>query len=300
MSRRTRIVLIADDEEKLAPFRKRFHRHARYQVIATTNLQEGLMVSEAMPADALVVAVTLKTDNARQILADFTKRGGDNKIPLHWIADETTRKTLDSDEALDLQAETLLEDTMSPDEVLALISPEQIEGGAKRPRLRLSLDSAIVSLSPPPQAGQAAERAPAQAVPNAPTAPTAPAAPTTEPETEAAQSRRARLDTEEGTFELSDTSLLRLVEKFGRRRADGQLRIEYKAHTAFLHFTGGKAVHATFGALEGMAALVNFAHWQEGQAQWLPQSGTTPPRTIDPNVVVGLLRNVPSRKAAKT
>jgi DNA-binding response OmpR family regulator len=276
MSRRTRIVLIADDEAKLAPFRKRFHRHARYQVIATTNLQEGLSVSEAMPADALVVAVTLKTENARQILADFTKHGGDSKIPLHWIADATTRQTLDADEALDLQAETLLEDTMSPDEVLALVSPEQIESGTKRPRLRLSLDSAIVSL----------------ATPNS-------AEPSAAAETESAQSRRARLDTEEGAFELGDTSLLRLVEKFGRRRADGQLRIEHKAHIANLHFTGGKAVHATFGALEGMAALVNFAHWQEGLAHWLPQTGAAPPRTIDPNVVVGILRNIPERKAAK-
>ncbi len=298
MSRRTRIVLIADDEAKLAPFRKRFHRHARYQVIATTNLQEGLMVSEAMPADALVVAVTLKTDNARQILADFTKRGGDNKIPLHWIADATTRKTLDSDEALDLQAETLLEDTMSPDEVLALISPEQIESGAKRPRLRLSLDSAIVSLSAPKPSEPAPAPAPAPE-PASATAPVSAAVPAAEPDAEAALNRRARLDTEEGAFELSDTSLLRLVEKFGRRRVDGQLRIEYKAHTAFLHFTGGKAVHATFGALEGMAALVNFAHWQEGRAQWLPQAGNPPPRTIDPNVVVGLLRNIPTRKAAK-
>jgi DNA-binding response OmpR family regulator len=279
MSRRTRIVLIADEEAKLAPFRKRFHRDARYQVIATTNLQEGLSVSEAMPADALVVAVTLKTENARQILADFTKRNVDNKIPLHWIADATTRRTLDADEALDLQAETLLEDTMSPDEVLALVSPEQIESGAKRPRLRLSLDSAIVNLSPPK---------------------TAAPEPAAASESDSGQKGRARLDTEEGAFELSETSLLRLVEKLGRRRADGHLRIEHKAHTAHLHFTGGRAVHATFGALEGMAALVNFAHWQEGLAQWMPQPGTVPPRTIDPNVVVGILRNIPSRKAAKT
>jgi hypothetical protein len=276
MNRRTRIVLIADDEAKLAPFRQRFHRDARYQLIATTNLQEGLMVSEAMPADALIVAVTLKRETARQILADFTKRGGDNKIPLHWIADEMTRQTLDADEELDLQAETLLEDTMSPDEVLALVSPEQGDAGTKRPRLRLSLDSAIVSLSPPK-----------------------PAAPQAAADSDPGQSRRARLPTDEGAFELSDTDLLRLVEKFSRRKADGQLRIEHKAHTAHLHFTGGKAVHATFGALEGMAALVNFAHWQEGLAHWLPQVGNVPPRTLDPNVVVGILRNIPSRKAAK-
>jgi hypothetical protein len=269
--------LIADDEAKLAPFRQRFHRDARYQLIATTNLQEGLMVSEAMPADALVVAVTLKSDNARQILADFTKRGADNKIPLHWIADKTTRRTLDADEELDLQAETLLEDTMSPEEVLALVSPEPTDSGTKRPRLRLSLDTAIVNLSPPK-----------------------PTEPEIEPESDSAQSPRARLATDEGAFELGDTSLLRLVEKLGRRQADGQLRIEYKAHTAHLQFTGGKAVHATFGALEGMAALVNFAHWQEGLAHWVPQSGQAPPRTLDPNVVVGILRNIPSRRPAKT
>jgi hypothetical protein len=277
MNRRTRIVLIADDEAKLAPFRERFHRHARYQLVATTNFREGLMVSEAMPADALVVAVTLKTDNARQILADFTNRGADNKIPLHWIADDTTRHTLDADEHLDLQAETLLEDTMSPDEVLALVSPEPTETGVKRPRLRLSLDSAIMVRPEPAKPA------------------------VTEPprDVESSQARRARLETEEGAFELGDTNLLRLVEKFGRRHGDGQLRIEHKAHIAHLHFDGGKAVHATFGALEGMAALVNFAHWQEGLAHWLPQSGTVPPRTLDPNVVIGILRNIPSRTTAR-
>lgn len=291
MSRRTRIVVIADEEAKLAPYRAGFHRHARYQVIATTNLQEGLMVSEAMPADALLVSVTLKSDNAQQILADFTKRGENSKIPLHWIADAVTRETLDADEKLDLRAETLLEDTMSPEEVLALISPEPVDVSPKRPRLRLSLDSAIVDVPVVKKSPTILAAAPTAG----PVASAALAA-----ESEVATGRRARLETEEGAFELTDTSLLRLVEKFGRRRADGQLKIEHKAHTAYLHFSGGRAVHATFGALEGMAALVNFAHWQEGQAQWSPQSvSKIPPRTLDPNVVVGILRNIPARKAAK-
>ena len=275
MIRRTRIVLIADQEAKLAPFREKFRRHPKYQIVATTNLQEGLMLSEAMPADALVVSITLAADNARATIAEFDKRGGDNKIPLHWIADEITRRTLDADEELNLQAETLLEDTMPPEEMLALVSPEPTETTASRPRLRLSLDSAII-----------------------PTA--APAAPTAVDETELALGARARLATTEGSFELSERSLLRLVEKFGKLAGQGQLRIEHNAHTAHLHFDTGKPVHATFGALEGMAALVNFAHWQEGRAQWIPRTEDPPPRTLDPNVVVGILRNIPSHKPAKT
>ena len=277
MNRRTRIVLIADDDAKLAPFRKRFHRHPQYQIVATTNQQEGLLLSEAMPADALVVAVTLTPENASRVLADFTKRGGDNKIPLHWIADETTRRTLDADEELDLQADTLLESTMSPDEVIALVSPEPVAAAAKRPRLRLTLDSAINFPAPAAMENAA-------------------------PEDDSAQNRRAaRLPATEGAYELSDKSLLQLVERYGRRQGNGHLRIEHKDHIAFLHFDEGKPIHATFGALEGMAALVNFAHWTEGLARWLPRTEEVPPaRSLDPNVVVGILRNIPTRKPAKT
>ncbi len=282
MIRRTRIVLIADHEAKLTPFREQFRRHPKYQIVATTNVQEGLMLSEAMPADALVVSITLAADNARATIAQFDQRGGDNKIPLHWIADETTRRTLDADEELNLQAETLLEDTMPPEELLALVSPEPSEVTTSRPRLRLSLDTAIIATSPTPAA-----------------APTTAAAHLSEEDAELAQIRRARLATTEGSFELSERSLLRLVEKFGKLAGQGQLRIEHDAHTAHLHFDTGKPVHATFGALEGMAALVNFAHWQEGRAQWIPRPDGNPPRTLDPNVVVGILRNIPSRKPAK-
>lgn len=278
MIRRSRIVLIADNEAKLAPFREQFRKHPKYQIVATTNLQEGLMLSEAMPADALVVAITLAPDNARATIAHFDKRGGNNKIPLHWIADETTRRTLDADEELNLQAETLLEDTMAPEELLALVSPDPSELTTSRPRLRLSLDSAIIATAPTPEAKPA---------------------PKPPEEVDSAPSPRARLTTTEGSFELSERSLLRLVEKFGKLSGHGHLRIEHNAHTAHLHFHGGKPVHATFGALEGMAALVNFAHWQEGRAQWTPLPEGNPPRTLDPNVVVGILRNIPSRKPAK-
>ena len=284
MIRRTRIVLIADQEAKLTPFREPFRKHPKYQVVATTDLQEGLMLSEAMPADALVVSITLAADNARATIAHFDKRGGDNKIPLHWIADEITRRTLDADEELNLQAETLLEDTMPPEELLALVSPEPSEVSTSRPRLRLSLDTAIIATSPTPAAA---------------TTTATPAPPTSEEDAELALIRRARLATTEGSFELSERSLLRLVEKFGKLGGHGQLRIERASHTAHLHFDAGKPVHASFGALEGMAALVNFAHWQEGRAQWIPRPDGNPPRTLDPNVVVGILRNIPTRKAAK-
>lgn len=171
---------------------------------------------------------------------------------------------------------------MPPEELLALVSPEPSEVTTSRPRLRLSLDTAIIATSPTPAA-----------------APTTAAAHLSEEDAELAQIRRARLATTEGSFELSERSLLRLVEKFGKLAGQGQLRIEHDAHTAHLHFDTGKPVHATFGALEGMAALVNFAHWQEGRAQWIPRPDGNPPRTLDPNVVVGILRNIPSRKPAK-
>lgn len=54
-------------------------------------------------------------------------------------------------------------------------------------------------------------------------------------------------------------------------------------------------MHATFGTLGGMAALVNFAHWQDGQARWHEAVGTAE-STLDPAMVVGMLKSIPTRK----
>ncbi len=273
MPRRTRIVLIADDPARLKPFVERFRGDERCQLIPTTDLREGLLLSEAVPADAVLAHITLTPLNAPHLLDLLRGRPKPEQIPLHWLTDATTRDTLDADAGLDLAADTLLEDDLPPEEVMDLLFAEPEEAGAHRRRLDLS--HAIESL----------------AAPRARVTPLLPERP------------RRRLALAEGAIELDGAGLRPLVEKYSAAGASGVLRVEHKGEAGELHFAAGRARHAvfeaSFGRLDGMAALVRFAHWPDGTARWRPAAagGSEPPRTIEHEMLMNLLRSIPMRRS---
>ncbi|MBS0659748.1 MAG: DUF4388 domain-containing protein [Verrucomicrobia bacterium] len=266
---RARLVLIADETEQLAPYRERFGKHAQFQLATTTNLAEGLMVAGAMPADGVILLLRLNAANRDTVLRALRQRADSAKIPLHWVADDATRQVLESEVAADVEIDSLLEDTMTPEEIFEFFTPDAAEEASRAPRrARLRLESAIERPAPP---------AP-DPTPDAPAAP-----------------KRARLVLDTGAYDLSEKPLIELVEHYTSRGSDGSLRLEHKGQEARLHFAGGEPVHATFGALGGMAALVNFAHWQDGLARWEVSLGN-PERSLDPAMVVGMLKSIPTRK----
>ena len=274
MPRRTRIVLIADDPARLKPFVERFRGDERCQLIPTTDLREGLLLSEAVPADAVLAHVTLTPLNAPRILDLLRGRPNPEQIPLHWLIDATTRETLDTDASLDLVADTLLEDDLPPEEVMDLLFADPEEAGAHRRRLDLSH-----AVEPP-------------AAPHTRATPLMPALP------------RRRLALAEGAIELDGAGLLPLMEKYSSLGASGALRVEHKGEAGELHFIGGRVGHAVFdasiGQLDGMAALVRFAHWPDGTARWRPATagGGEPPRTVEHEMLINLLRSIPMRRGA--
>lgn len=265
---RARLVLIADEAEQLAPYRERFGKHPQFQLATTTNLAEGMMVAGAMPADGVILLLRLNAANRTSVLRALRSRADSEKIPLHWVADDATRQMLESDEAADVEIDSLLEDTMTPEEIFEFFTPDAAEEASRAPRrARLRLEAAIerpapVAVEPPPP----------------------PPAPP-----------RARLVLDTGAYDLADRPLIELVEYYTSRGGDGSLHIEHKGQEARLHFASGEPVHATFGGLGGMAALVNFAHWQDGLARWEVNIGN-PERSLDPAMVVGMLKSIPTRK----
>lgn len=267
---RARLVLIADEAEQLAPYRERFGKHDQFQIATTINLAEGLMVAGAMPADGVILLLRLNAANKSMVLRSLRQRADSEKIPLHWVADDATRHLLESDEeAGDVEIDSLLEDTMSPEEIFEFFTPDAAEVASKAPRrARLRLESAIEKPAPPPPP---------------------------EPDQPAAPPKRARLALDTGAYDLTERSLFELVQFYTAKGGDGSLKIENKGQEARLHFSAGEPVHATFGQLGGMAALVNFAHWQDGLARWESVAGDAE-RSLDPAIVVGMLKSMPSRK----
>ncbi len=268
---RTRIVMIADDPDRLAPFRERYGgKNPQFQLVTTTNISEGLMLAGAMPADALVVVLDLLAANRMTVLAAFKGRTGG--IPLHWVANDETRTFLESESASEIEIDSLLEDSLPPEEIFSFFVPDAAEEASLAPRrARLQLEEAV-------------ERPPA---------PTP--EPEPEPQAEAAPAR-ARLDPAAGSFDLSVLPLVELVDRLAAKRGNGSLAIEHNGQVAGLHFAGGKPVHATFGGLGGMGALVNFAHWQDGLARWTEEAEANFEHSLDPVMVVGMLRSIPNRK----
>lgn len=266
---RARLVLIADEAEQLAPYRERFGKHPQFQLATTVNLAEGLMVAGAMPADGVILLLRLNAGNRDSVLRALRQRADAAKIPLHWVADDTTRQVLESDAAADVEIDSLLEDTMTPEEIFEFFTPDAAEVASRAPRrARLRLETAIERPAPtPPEAEAEAAGAP----------------------------RRARLVLDTGAYDLAEKPLIELVEQYTSRGGDGSLRLENKGQEARLHFASGEPVHATFGELGGMAALVRFAHWQDGLARWEVSVGK-PERSLDPAMVVGMLKSIPTRK----
>lgn len=266
---RARLVLIADEPAQLAPYREKFGKHDQFQLATTTNLNEGLMIAGAMPADGVILLLRLNAANRDTVLRSLRQRAAMEKIPLHWVADDPTRAMLESDAASDVEIDSLLEDTMSPEEIFEFFTPDAAEVASRAPRrARLQLETAIERPAPAPP----------------------------EPEEEIpAAGKRVRLEVEAGAYDLAESSLVELVERFSSRGGDGCMVIEHKGQTARLHFSNGEPVHATFGELGGMAALVNFAHWQDGLARWETVLGNSE-RSLDPAMIVGMLKSIPSRK----
>ncbi len=272
---RTRIVLIADDPAKLGIFRQRYAKDPRFQLITTTDLAEGLMLAEAMPADALLVAVELGETNRDRVLDALRKRANPDAIPMHWIGDDATRAFLESDEGAEFTIDTILEDTLPPEEVMSLFTPDAAEEESRTPRrARLKIDTAIER--PPASDGSVTKATPLElyVLP------------------------RARLDPRAGFYQLAERPLIDLIEQFAREHGNGALQIDHKDQTAQLHFADGLPIHATYGELAGMGALVNFAHWQDGLAQWKPRQEAAPEvePSLDPAMVVGMLKSIPTKK----